>query len=268
MQPSSDSTSSEKERIRSAYQYYESNLRHQRKRDPRNIGTQANMKTRWEAIRRAYNRAGLQRGAKVLDVGCGTGVDLLRLQNEFQCLNLSLHGLDLLPNRIKQATDFASDVRFEVGSGDALPYEDRTFQVVFSSMVLSSILDDRMIRSVTEEMRRVVASDGVILCYDMRYTNPWNRHTRAIPTRLIPRLFPGFMVSYTPVTLLPPLARCLGPLTETAYGPLHELKPLRSHYLAELHRTEVEQKDDRTADTTKCTTLRLSRAGAKAELNG
>lgn len=59
-------------------------------------------------------------------------------------------------------------------------------------------------------MTRVAADNAVILCYDMRYPNPWNRHVRAIRRADLRNLLPGSVIRLTSLTLLPPLARIAG----------------------------------------------------------
>ena len=127
--------------------------------------------------------------------------------------------------------------RSRVGSAEQLPYPDRQFDVVIASTVFSSILDGDLAQAIAAEMSRVITEDGVILCYDTRYPNPSNPHTRAIGIRQLRQLFPWAIVRATSVTLLPPLARRLGGLTHIGFGSLHAFPPLRSHYLAELRST-------------------------------
>lgn len=65
---------------------------------------------------------------KLLDVGCGTGfmIELLKKQKDAQ-----YHGLDLSPEMIKVAkSKFHESVHLVVGTADALPYDDNSFDVV------------------------------------------------------------------------------------------------------------------------------------------
>ena len=105
---------------------------------------------------------------------------------------------------------------------------------MLAATVFSSILDDRLAGAVAREMLRMVTTTGRILCYDTRYPNPGNSRTRAVGARALRQLFPGTAMRLTAVTLLPPLARRLGALTPVAYGTLHALPLLRSHYVAEI----------------------------------
>jgi hypothetical protein len=88
-----------------------------------------------------------------------------------------------------------------------------------------------MARNVAATAARVLAADGVILWWDMRYRNPANPHVRPMTRRRVQALFPGHHLLLRSTTLVPPLARHLGPLTSALYPRLVRLPPLRSHYV-------------------------------------
>jgi colanic acid biosynthesis glycosyl transferase WcaI len=228
----------EHDRIRNVYHYYDNSEVEQRKRDMSNPGVRHNAATRWAVLREAFSRAEIHDGVRVLDVGCGSGGDLQRIAEEFAGLHPALRGVDLLPDRIEHARQSLPGAVFQVGSADRLDYQDKSFDIVIASTMFSSIHDERLAQAAAGEMTRVVADNGVILCYDVRYPNPANPHTRAISRRELRRLFPGAVIRLTAVTLLPPLARRLGVLTTSVYRPLHTLSLLRSHYLAEIRKVQ------------------------------
>jgi glycosyltransferase involved in cell wall biosynthesis/ubiquinone/menaquinone biosynthesis C-methylase UbiE len=230
--------SAEHDRIRNVYRCYDNSEVEQRKRNMSNPGVRRNAATRWAVLREAFRGSEIHDGVRVLDVGCGSGGDLQRIAEEFAGLHPALHGVDLLPDGIERARQSLPGAVFQVGSADRLDYKDKSFDIVIASTVFSSIRDDRLVQAVASEMTRVVADNGVILCYDVRYPNPANPHTRAISQRELRRLFPGAMIRLTPVTLLPPLARRLGVLTTSVYRPLHTFSLLRSHYFAEIRQAQ------------------------------
>jgi SAM-dependent methyltransferase len=220
----------EHERIRAVYAYYESSAAEQRKRDASILGNRLNVVGKWAALRRTMTRLDLRAGATILDVGCGSGADLQRIAEDFAHLRPSLHGVDLVPSRIEQARSLLPRATLRVAGGEHLEYEGRSFDLVLACTVFSSILDATLARSVAREMTRVARDNAVILCYDMRYPNPWNPHVRAIRRADLEDMFPGSRIRLTSLTLLPPLARIAGP----AYHRLHAVPLLRSHQLAEI----------------------------------
>jgi SAM-dependent methyltransferase len=104
------------------------------------------------------------RGARVLDIGCGSGYFLHRLREygAGECF-----GIDLMENRIEEARKRYPMLRFDLGSATELPYANGEFDLVTQFTCLSSILDDDVRLAVAREMRRV-AADGWVLSFDMR----------------------------------------------------------------------------------------------------
>ncbi len=225
---------SEHDRIRSVYRYYDTDQGEQRKRDPANRGVRLAAGLRAAALRQVLAGIGLPDGARILDVGCGSGGDLRRLAADLSHLRPALVGIDLLPDRIEQARRAVPEAAVQVGGAERLPYPDRVFDLVLTSTLFSSILDERLASEVAAEMARVLAAGGVIVCYDVRYPNPWNPHTRAVTAGRLRRLFPGADLRLRPVTLLPPLARRVSGVAPWLYRPLHAAPALRSHYLAQI----------------------------------
>jgi hypothetical protein len=78
-------------------------------------------------------------------------------------------------------------------------------------------------------MMRVVLPGGGLLWYDFRYDNPSNPDVRGVPASRVQALFPGLEGRLYTLTLLPPLARRLGPLTRFGYPALAALPFARSH---------------------------------------
>ena len=96
--------------------------------------------------------------------------------------------------------------------------------------VFSSILDGEVKGDVANEMLRVTRPGGVILWYDF-WLNPSNPQTRGIRPAEIKRLFPNCSYEFHRITLAPPLARRIVPISWIlAYG-LERLTIFNSHYL-------------------------------------
>lgn len=175
---------------------------------------------------------------RVLDIGCGHGGVLASLLDLGAQPN-NLYGIDLLPDRIEAARRAYPDIHFACGNAEHLDFPDACFDLVLLFTVLSSILDDGMAHNIAHEVRRVLKPSGAVLWYDFRYNNPWNPHVRGMTKSHIRQFFPDFEMHLRTITLLPPLARCLGRLTPVLYPVLAAIPPLRTHYLGLLIRPQT-----------------------------
>jgi SAM-dependent methyltransferase len=188
------------------------------------------------ALLRAFRDAGIGlAGARVLDVGAGSGYFLHRLKEygAGEC-----HGIDLMESRVASGRARYPALQFHVGSATELPFRDGEFDLVSQFTCLSSILDDDVRLAVAREMRRV--SGGWILSFDMRGLHlPALRLRRegatpegATPTvglngQELRRLF-GEPELMRRVALPFELAQLLGRFPAAITG-LAALPPLRSH---------------------------------------
>lgn len=174
---------------------------------------------------------------RILDLGCGRGAELAEWRRRGGTPE-RLAGIDLMERFAQEARRAVLDVPIAVASGDELPFADATFDIVEQSMLFSSILDDGMRAMVAAEALRVVKPGGFVLWYDFRVGNPRNADLRPVPPAEIARLFPGCPIDLRRVTLLPPLARALGPLAFSLGRVLEVLPPLRTHYLGTIQRPD------------------------------
>jgi ubiquinone/menaquinone biosynthesis C-methylase UbiE len=166
---------------------------------------------------------------RILDFGCGPGVvtDWLSLHG---ASSERIIGVDLQRDRIAKARETYPDLTFLEANGEHLPFSAGQFDIVLALTVFSSILDHSMAKRIATEIMRVLAIGGVIIWYDMRYPNPFNPHLRAMTRSRIRSLFPTLNAELNTLTLLPPVAERLGPLTDALYPPLASIPALRSHY--------------------------------------
>lgn len=106
------------------------------------------------------------RGRRLLEVGCGIGIDTLRLAR----LGFGeVVGIDLTEVAVEVAAERArreglGGVRFEVGNAEALPFEDGAFDLVYSFGVLHHTPG---IERAVAEVHRVLAPGGT--AYVMLY---------------------------------------------------------------------------------------------------
>lgn len=100
----------------------------------------------------------------VLDVGCGTGAHLeAYVDSGAECF-----GLDASPAMLEQATARLGETAdLEVGDATALPYEDSSFDLVFTSFFLHE-LDAKARTASLLEIARVTKPDGRVLVIEYR----------------------------------------------------------------------------------------------------
>lgn len=190
--------------------------------------------TYMQAVERALLRgladAGVQlAGARVLDVGCGTGYFVHRL---FEYGAGECHGIDLMESRIGAARARYPGLEWHVGSATALSFADGAFDLVTQFTCLSSIVDDEARATSAREMKRVAARDGWVMSFDMRRPSrptPQGTPTVGLDERALRALFGEPRLLRT-VALRFDLAQVAG-RHHLAAQTLTLLPPLRSHVL-------------------------------------
>jgi SAM-dependent methyltransferase len=111
----------------------------------------------FEGGKRLVERLGLEEGARVLDIGCGTG-RLTRWIGERLGPKGSVVGVDPLEERIGIARSHGGAVRFEVGQAEDLgAFEDASFDAVCMSSVFHWVADKA---KALAEIRRVLRPGG------------------------------------------------------------------------------------------------------------
>ncbi len=112
------------------------------------------------------------RGGEVLEVGCGTGLVLTRIERFAR----RAQGVDLSPGMLDKAR--ARGLEVVEGSATELPFEDESFDVTCSFKVLAHIPD---IRRALSEMARVTRPGGTVVA---EFYNPYS--WRGLAKRLAP----------------------------------------------------------------------------------
>src|SRR5215510_606966 len=130
-----------------------------------------------ERIIAAFVRlSGLPRGARVADLGCGSGVftDLLRQQG-FQSV-----GLDISPKLIELGRRKYPGLELMEGDAENLPFESGSLDGVLLSGLVHHFPDPR---KVAGEVRRVLKSGGRFVAFDPNRMNPfmWLYRDRSSP---------------------------------------------------------------------------------------
>lgn len=165
----------------------------------------------------------------ILEVGCGRGNqigDYLR----WGCLPGQITGIDILPDFIAEARARYPGVSLMEGSVLDLPFEDASFDILSQGTVMSSLPDEADREKMAEEMTRVLKPGGLLLWFDFRYPSPGNRNVKPIRAGELRALFPDYEVHLRSLTLLPPIARRIAPVSSTLASLLEIIPPMRSHY--------------------------------------
>lgn len=181
-------------------------------------------------------------GRRLLEIGCGTGRNLLR----FQALGFDpgcLAGNELLADRCAEARrQLPAAVTLFPGDALDLPTPEASFDVVCQSLVFSSVLDREFQQALAARMWRLVKPGGGVLWYDFTWDNPANPDVRGVPLHRVRALFPEAAVEARRVTLAPPLARCVTAVHPSLYGICNALPLLRTHLLCWLPKPAVTEK--------------------------
>jgi SAM-dependent methyltransferase len=171
------------------------------------------------------------RRLKLVDVGCGYGghlLDFLRVGFAPQ----NLYGIELLPERVAGARPRLPELlKLHEGDASTAALAPASQDVVFQSVVFSSLLDDAFQQELADRMWSWVRPGGGILWYDFVYNNPSNRDVRAVPVRRVKELFPHGDMTVRRVTLAPPISRRVCRIHPAAYGVFNALPFLRTHAL-------------------------------------
>lgn len=166
---------------------------------------------------------------RVLEVGCGSGMNLLRFVM-WGVPPENIVGADLLPERCAAARHhLPTAVTINEGDASAMAF-DEPFDIVLQSTTLSSILDDDMRRRMARVMWDATMSGGAVLSYDFAVNNPQNRDVRKVTVAQMRELFPHGSTTVRRVTLAPPIGRRIG-RWPAAYKALSVIPPLLSHRL-------------------------------------
>lgn len=108
------------------------------------------------------------KGKKVLDAGCGnTGYFQVAMHDygveHMTCLDLGEEWIDVLKTFLENYGDEGiHNVSYVSGSTDDLPFEDNTFDIVFSNGVLMHLADEDMIERAFNELARVTKPGGYL----------------------------------------------------------------------------------------------------------
>jgi SAM-dependent methyltransferase len=136
---------------------------------------------------------------RCLDLGCGTGFHLRTLHE----LGWTVTGIDISEDQLRLARERAGDfARLHHGDAAALPFDDGSFDLVFSGFTHTDVDD---FDAVVSEAIRVLAPDGKLVYAGPHpcFVGPHSRFVRAMG---VPELHPGYATlgRYTEAVGVPP----------------------------------------------------------------
>jgi ubiquinone/menaquinone biosynthesis C-methylase UbiE len=109
---------------------------------------------------------GLEPGARVVDLGCGSGVFTYLLS----CRGYDVAGLDISPKLLELARRKYPDLQFHEGDVEALPYEDASVDGVLLSGIVHHLPDAG---PCAAEVMRVLKPKGRFVAFDPNRANPF-----------------------------------------------------------------------------------------------
>jgi ubiquinone/menaquinone biosynthesis C-methylase UbiE len=126
-------------------------------------------------------KANIQPGMKVLDLGCGTGTLTVMLKHAHPQAKVT--GLDADPQVLDIARDKSRglNIQWDEGFASYLPYPDSVFDRVVSSLAIHHLTTDDK-RRAFKEMYRVLKSQGKVYLLDF-----------GAPHSLVPRWMTKYM---------------------------------------------------------------------------
>ncbi len=208
-----------------------------------NAATRLNLESIHCAIRKTFHSHGIVSlaGKRILDIGCGNGSWLRRLVESYGATQEQCVGIDLMEEHIATASTISPEMEWHVGSADALPFTNASFDLLLCFTVFSSVLDEILSEAIAHEMWRVLVPGGFLLWYDFVYNNPRNPAVHGISEKRVRALFPSDAdVDVQHIILAPPLSRMFAARAYWFARSLERCKVLNTHLLMMIQKGDIE----------------------------
>lgn len=131
-------------------------------------------RSRRAVVRSLLSRAGLPPSPRILDAGCGTGVNLV----EYSRLG-EVTGVDAFPEAIELCRERGLDNVLEAPV-EVLPFEPGSFNVLFATDVIEHLDDDVL---ALRELRRVATTGARLVLTVPAYAWLWSDHDVSVHHR-------------------------------------------------------------------------------------
>jgi len=135
-------------------------------------------------------------GDRLLDVGTGTG-ELLRALAERPLRPDRADGIDASQAMLRQVPPLPGGWTLQEGPGEALPFEDATFDLVTASWVLH-ILEPETRQKVISEVRRVLKPGGRFAAITIAPPQSWIARLLTGPARAAADRWPSAFIGLSP----------------------------------------------------------------------
>lgn len=117
---------------------------------------------------------------KILDLGCGDGMNALHFEKCFP--QMEYFGIDVSADSIRQAKKLEKHkIHFTCYDGTKIPYKNGSFDLIFIACVLHHVPQEKHLK-LLRECRRVLKENGVLYIFEH---NPWNPVTRNIVNQCV-----------------------------------------------------------------------------------
>ena len=137
----------------------------------------------------------------ILDIGVGTGDMFYRIvpfNHEGYNIGLDISPQMLFKAKRKLNDDIKSKTILILGNAFNLPFEDNSFDYIFSSYVFD-LFPENEFENVTKEVDRVLRQNGKVIIITMSFGNRWYNKFWF----LLAKYFPGILTNCRPVDLKP-----------------------------------------------------------------